>query len=130
GVRHVREATVGPALLDGPIQALAGDVQELLHLRGHRADRQRERTVGVVPLDDTPEVQPDDVARADLAAGRRYAVHDLLVDRNADRRREPAIALEGGRGALAVAVRLDVLVDVERGHARLHEGAKAVHATG
>jgi hypothetical protein len=52
-----------------PVQTLAGDVEELLHLRGHRADRQRERAVGVVPFDDTPEVEPHDVARLDLAPG-------------------------------------------------------------
>src|SRR5262245_34545930 len=130
GVRHVREAAIGPALLDGPVQALAGDVQERLHPRGYCSNRQRERAVGVVPLDNTPEVEPDDVARVDLSPGRRYPVHDLLVDRDAGRRREPAVALEGGRGALPMDVCLDVLVDLERGHTRLHERAQALHDAG
>ena len=39
-------------------------------------------------------------------------MHDLLVDRDARGRRKPAIALEGRRGALAVDIRLDVLVDL------------------
>src|SRR5262249_57428831 len=78
-------------------------------------------------LNDTPEVEPDDVARVNLAPGRRDAVHDLFVDRDAGRGREPAVALEGGRGALAMDVCLDVLVDLERGHPRLHKRAQALH---
>ena len=129
-VRHVGESPPGPALLDGPVQALAGHVEELLDPRRYRADRQRERAVRIVPLDDTTEVQPDDVTLADLAPRRRDPVHDLFVDRDARRRREPAIALERGRRARAVDERLDVLVDLERRHPRANERAKPLHHPG
>src|SRR5436853_4339614 len=61
GVGHVGEPPAGPALLDGQLETLARDVEQLLDVRRHGADGHRERAVGVVPFNDTPEVQADDV---------------------------------------------------------------------
>src|SRR5437762_2568351 len=47
-------------------------------------------------LPDAADVQADQVGFVEPATGRRDAMHDLVVDRRADRAREPAVALEGG----------------------------------
>src|SRR6185436_14622803 len=93
GVRDVGEAPAGPALLDAELEALPGDVEQLLDPRRHLTDRQRERAIGVVPIHDTPQVQTDDVALLDPPLRGRNAVHDFLVDRDAHGGREAAIAL-------------------------------------
>ena len=82
------------ALHDGLVQALAGDVEELLDPRRHRAHRQGDRAVRVIPPHDTAEVQPDDVAFPELALGRGDPVDHLLVDRGAHRRRKTPVAPE------------------------------------
>src|SRR6267142_4780748 len=129
-VRDVGEAPARPALLDGLIEALAGDVEQLLHLRGHVADGEGERAVRVVPVHDTPEVQADDIAVLDAAVGRGNPVHDLLVDRDADGGREAAVALEGRPGAARRDEALHVLVDLERRQTRLHEAAQVLDDVG
>src|SRR5438094_463417 len=130
GVRDVGETPARPALLDGLIEALTGDVEQLLHLRRHVADGEGERAVRVVPVHDTPEVQADDIALLDAAVGRGNPVHDLLVDRDADGGREAAVALEGRLGAARRDEALHVLVDLERRQARLHEAAQVLDDVG
>ncbi len=61
-VRHVGQPAIGPALLDGQLQAFPGDVEELLDRRGNRPDGQGDRAIRVVAFHDTPEVEADDVA--------------------------------------------------------------------
>src|SRR4029079_10001771 len=61
---------------------------------------------------------------------RGDAVHHFLVDRDAHRGREPPIALEGRDGAARADELLDVRVDLERGHPRLHARAQAIHHLG
>jgi hypothetical protein len=48
----------------------------------------------VPAVQDRAAVQRDQVALGEHLLGRRDAVHDLLVDRGADRRREAVVALE------------------------------------
>ena len=110
----------GPALRDAVLQALPGHVEQLLHPRRHRPHRQRERAVGVVPLHDTPQVQPDDVALLAAGAARDgNAVHDLLVDRDAHGGREAPVSLEGrARAPRDRMKRLHVLVDLQGRDAR------------
>src|SRR5262245_34893471 len=55
GVADVAEPVARPALHDGLVEALARHVEELLHARGHRAHRQRDRAVRVVALDDAAQ---------------------------------------------------------------------------
>ncbi len=62
GVGDVAEALPEPALGDGHLETLPRHLDQFLDARWNLTDRHRERTVGVVPLDDTPEVQPDDIA--------------------------------------------------------------------
>src|SRR5262249_33473503 len=82
------------------------------------------RAIGVVPLYDAPEVKTHDVTLADLALGRWDPVDDLLVDRDAGRRGESPVALEGRGGPFAMDVGLDVLVDLERRHPRADEASQ------
>src|SRR5262249_8260007 len=126
-VGDIRQAPARPALLDGLIEALAGDVEQLLHLRGHVTDRDGDRAVRIVPIDDTPEIQAHDVAVLEAAMGGRNAVDDLLVDGHADRGRKASIALEGRLGAARVDETLHVLVDLERGHSRFDRLAQPIH---
>src|SRR5262249_57009051 len=95
GVRDIAQTLPRPALRDGEIEALARDVEQLLDPRGDLSDRHRERTVGVIPLDDTPEVQPDDIALLHAAMRGGNSMNDLFVDGDAHRRRTSSIALEG-----------------------------------
>src|SRR5262249_3020685 len=117
-------------VLDGLIEARAGDVEQLMNLRGHVTDRKGDRAVRVIPLHDTPQVQAHDVAVLEAAMGGRNAVDDLLVDRDADRGREAAIALESRLGASGIDEALHVLIDLERGHSRLDRLAQASHDVG
>ena len=130
GVGHVAEALPGPALNDGQLEALPRDLEQLLDARRDLADRHRERAVGVIPLDDTPEVQPDDVPLLQAAVRRGNAVNDLLVDRDAHGGREAPVALEGGLGAAVHDEGLHFLVDLQRGQAGLHEAAQHLHDVG
>src|SRR5262249_60993430 len=61
-VGNVAEPVPGAALHDGLVEAFAGDVQQLLHARLHRAHRQGDRAVRVVALDDASEIEAHDVA--------------------------------------------------------------------
>src|SRR5574341_1629288 len=112
GVGDVADAVPRPALLDGLVEALPRDIEELLDFLWDRADRQGDGAVAIVALDDAAEVEPDDVAVLELSLGRGDAVDDLVVDRGAYRRRVPAITFEGRRGPLPDNAALDVLVDV------------------
>src|SRR5262249_2340695 len=119
--RHVPDAPPRPALGDAELERLPGDVEQAADLVGDLADRQGHRRVGVVPLDDGSEIEPDDVSFAEPAPGRRNSVHDLLVDRGADRGRESPVSLEGRLRVPLPDQILHLAVDLEGRHARLHE---------
>jgi hypothetical protein len=51
-VGDVTQPVTGPALDYGLVEALPGDVQQLLHPRRHRPHRQRDGAVGVVAFHD------------------------------------------------------------------------------
>src|SRR3989304_3073150 len=99
GVRDVAEAVAGTALADGLVEALARHVEQLLPPRRDGPHRQRDGAVGVVPLDDAAQVQPDDVPLGKAALLRRDAVDDLLVDGWAHRGRGAPGPPEGRLGA-------------------------------
>ncbi len=125
-VGDVAQAVAGPALHDRLVEALARHVEQLLDPRRHRAHRQRDRAVRIVALDDAAQIEPDDVALAQLALGRRDAVHHFLVDRDADGGRVAAVALEGRARPAGDDECLHVRVDLLGGDAGLHESPQAV----
>src|SRR5437016_6007563 len=112
GVRDVRQPAARPARGDGTGEAVAGNVEELPHPRGHLADREGQGAVRIVPLDDAAEIEPDDVPLLDPPAWRGNPVHHLVVDRHADGGRKAAVALERRRRATGADEVLDLLVDL------------------
>jgi hypothetical protein len=121
--RHVAEPPPGPALGDPQIQGLPRDVEQPPGLVGDLAHRHGHRGIRVVALHDRPQVEPDDVAFPEPAPRRGNPVHDLFVDRRADRRREPPIPLEGRLRLVVPDEALHLAVDLEGRHARLHQVA-------
>ena len=79
----------------------AGDVDQVLRLVVDLADRHRDRGVGVPALDDRPAVEREDVALLEHGVVGD-AVHDHVVRRRADHRRE-AVVVEEVRPGAAVA---------------------------
>src|SRR5439155_17294938 len=86
----------------------------------------RQGAVVIVPFHDTTPVKSHDVAFLEPSVRGRDAVHDLLVDGDAHRSREAAVALEGRPGLALAEESLDLLVDFERGHPGLGEARKPV----
>ena len=95
----------GPHLLDRLVQRLLGHPQQRRRFLRHLADRQRDRAVAVVAVERRADVDRDDVALLQHPPARRDAVDDLFVDRRANRRRIPVIALERRRRARRRAIR-------------------------
>ena len=86
-----------PELLDPGPQALLGHLDQALGFGGHLADGHGEGGVSVVPLDDGPAVDGDDVAvLQDVVPGD--AVDDHVVGRGADHGREAPVVEEVGLG--------------------------------
>src|SRR5262249_23836658 len=130
GVGDVAQTLPRSGLRDREVETLARDVEQLLDPRGHLADRHRERAVGIIPLDDTPEVQPDDVALLHAAMRGGNAMNDFFVDGDAHRRRKSPIALEARLGAAGHDEVLHLLVDLERRQAGLHQTPQHLHDVG
>ena len=84
--------------VDPAEQRLLGHPQQLGRCRRDRPDRHRHRAVAVEPVELGAHVDRHDVA-LDQRPLRRDAVHHLLVDRRADRRRIAVIPLERRLGA-------------------------------
>jgi hypothetical protein len=118
-------------------ERLLGHAHELRGLLSDPAHGHRARGVAVEAPHDAAEVEPDDIAL--LQAPRPGdAVHDLLVDGDAERGRVSPVAQErGARARLLDAVARDA-VHLARGHAGLrglgqhaqgvhHDRAGAVH---
>src|SRR5436190_4722097 len=99
-VGDVRQPSADADLPDAGLEGVLGDPDELLGLRGGRlpADEQGDGGVGVIALPDRAEVERQQIAGLeDALAGD--AVDDLLVDRDAERCREPAVPLQRRRRA-------------------------------
>ena len=78
---------------DAGHQRQTSRVDEPGDIRRRLADVERPSAVAVVALPDRAGVDGDDLALLDYAAARD-AVDDLVVDRDADARREALVALE------------------------------------
>src|SRR5579883_72118 len=83
--------------------------------------------VAVIALVAHAEIEPDDVALAEHAAGRGDAVHDLVVDRDANRCRKHAaghrVALERGGSPLLAGELFREGIELARGDAGPDAGA-------
>ncbi len=97
GPAHLVEPVPRRELLDPGPQAALGDLHEPLGLGRDPPHGRRVGGVAVVPLDDGPAVDREDVALLQpVVAGD--AVDDHLVGRGADDGREPVVAEEVRRG--------------------------------
>src|SRR5690606_12565524 len=76
-------------------QRLARDPEQPLGLLVDLANGQRLRRVGIPPVQPDARVDADDVSLGQRAAGRRDAVHDLLVHGRAQTGRKSVQPLEG-----------------------------------
>src|SRR2546423_15588949 len=82
----------------------------------------------IVPFQPHADVDRDDVTLFDHSLFRRNAVHDLLIDRRADARREIVKALERGRRTWMRSNEIvGDLVQIHRRHARTHAPLKEMH---
>src|SRR5207248_5554855 len=121
GVADVGEAIPVTDLGDGGLQALVGDLHQPAGVLAHLAHGDGHRRVAVVALDDRPAVEGDDVPLLEAVAAR-YAVHDDVVGRRADDRREAVVVQEVGAGAPAIEYLACHRVQVGGGDARLGGG--------
>ncbi len=87
------------ARLEGPLRHL----EQAGHLRRHLADGHRGGGIHVEPVQQDTAIDAQRVTLDQHAPRRRNAVHDLVVDGRAQRRREPVESLEGGLGPLTTA---------------------------
>src|ERR1035437_5435676 len=95
----VRDKPAGPHGRDPGEKGGMGRVDQFPYRSGRRLEDDRAGSVRIVALDDSAQVEPHDVARLEDALRRRNAVHDLVVDRDADRLRIAAIARKRGFSA-------------------------------
>jgi hypothetical protein len=124
GVGDVAEALAGCGCFDRLVERLSSDADEAYGRVVDRADRHRHGRVAVVSVDDRPAVDGEDVA---LFQGRvvRDAVHDDVVDRQAQRRRvrrgrEAGVVVQEGRlGAVLLDARRADRLQLGQGDARL-----------
>ncbi len=98
---------------------LLGDADQLAHLVGYVADRDRRGGVAVPALDDRPAVDRHDVALFEHPVAGD-AVHDLVVDRRAQGVPVARDALERRRRTAAEDVLLRQLVELDGGHPGPH----------
>src|SRR5262249_52039718 len=79
GAADIADAVSEARLLDSSVKRLARDLHQALRLFRDLTDRNRARRVAIEAMVDDAKVEPDDIARLELAA-RWNAVHDLVVD--------------------------------------------------
>src|SRR5439155_221160 len=104
----VADPTAHLGVGDTDAEGFFGDPHEALRLGRDLPDRERDRRVGVPPVDDRAGIDAHDVAFPQLPLRRGDAMDDLFVDRGADRPRKsrwdlaldrmPVIAEEGAGG--------------------------------
>src|SRR5689334_9949705 len=137
-VADIAEAIARPHLLDGAVERIAGNVEELLQLRVDAAHGHGDSRIRIVAVDFHAEVDGYDVAFAQLALGRRNAVNDLAVHGGTEHARVPPIALERCVTRLAADFLLGGFFEIHGRDARadhfaqrvqdfVHDQAGAVH---
>jgi hypothetical protein len=123
GPAYVAQVTALAALLDGALQALLGDADELEEFGVNLAHRHGRRRVADEAVQGRADVNREDVALPERVVGRE-AVDDLLVDGGADGVGEAVVALEGRQGPGVADHALGRAVHVERRHAGLNHPAQ------
>ena len=98
GVADIAEVVADLHLLDPEHQALLGDAHQALRRFIDVPDRDGDRGVGDVAFEGGADVDREQIAVLQHAVAR-HAVHDLIVDRRADRRRVTVVADEGRHAA-------------------------------
>ena len=116
-VTDIGHARAGPHRLDRLPERLFGDPQQLGGLRRNFSDADRNRRIAEEPVELGAQVDRNNVAVAQPARGRRNAVHDLLVDRCANRCRVPLVALERRHCACRPNLALGQRIEIGRRHA-------------
>src|SRR5450830_701977 len=99
GHPDVADAPADPHGLDPGEKGCVRRVDQFPYRSGRRLEHDRTGGVRVVAVDDGAQVEPHDVARLEDALRRRNAVHDLVIDRDAERLRIAAIARKRGLSA-------------------------------
>src|SRR2546423_15031906 len=116
---NVTNVVLGRRRFDSCGKRLLRHVQQSFRFGIYRPNRYRRRRIGIVAIQLHADVDGDDVSFLDNAFLRRNAVHDLLVDRRANARREIVQSLEGrGRTRMRPAEIVGNLVEVTGRHAR------------
>src|SRR5690606_22067476 len=129
GVADVAEGVPRLDLGQTQVQRLIGDVDQPLGAGVDLADRIHAARIAMPAVDDDGVVDVDDVAfLQDLVAGN--AVADDVVDRGADRLGIALVAQAGGRAAVVQGELAHQIVQLARGHARLHMLADHVQRLG
>ncbi len=108
---------------DAAPHGLAGHLRERGDLGGDLPDRDGGGRVAVPALDDGTAVDGDDVTLGEHPLPGD-AVHDLVVDRGADRPREAVVALEGRHGTAGADVVLGDRVELGGADAGADRGAQ------
>ena len=125
-VRDVAQPVSGPGLGQaGPQRPLTGPQQRGV-LVADRPDADGAGGVTVPAIQDRAAVDRDQVSGREPGLGAGDAVHDLVVDRGADRRRVPVVPLERGDGTGRADLPLGDRVQVLGGDAGLDRGRQHV----
>src|SRR6202790_166411 len=123
-VANIAEPVARAHLIDGAVERIAGDIQQLLHFRPNVPDRHSDRRIRVIPVHFHPEIDRNDLAFAQFALGRRDAVNDLAVHRGAEHARITAIPFERRMAWLAGDFFLGELLEVHRRQSGAHKTAQ------
>ena len=99
-VTDVADMTERASGLDGPLECFPRYGEKPLDLRRDPPDGEGPRRVRAPPVQLDPHVDGNDIAFIEDTVGGRYAVHDLLVDRGADRGGKPVGPLKTGTAPL------------------------------
>lgn len=93
-VSNVEDPVSLTALLDSPGQTLSSDIEQLLDLGLHQADRHGSRGIPIPALINHAKVETDNVAIFQDPFGRRNAMNYFIVHGNANTSGKPVVALE------------------------------------
>ena len=96
GMPDIAEGGVRAHHADRPVQAFAGDVEQLLRLAVDGADPVHLAAVAEIAVLDHRDVDVDDIAVAEDLLRRRPAMADHLVDRGVHRERIAVLPLAAG----------------------------------
>ena len=127
-VRDVSEAVAGPALADGALQRLPGNLHQPCGLIGGFAYRHGDRRVCNPAIKGDAYVQADNVTLSQPVLPRD-AMHHNLVGRGADGPREPPVSFESRDTALLPDKLLRLPVQLGCGDARAAEPFQHLQAS-